>query len=58
MESKRIKAGITPKRNVGPGCVFQHDGRSHHTRTQKITAAAAAELSMMLTERTTGGLMK
>src|SRR2546425_7545575 len=57
-ESRRRMAGVTPKRNVGPGCVFQHDGRSHHTRTQKTSPIAAAALSMTLTERSTDGLIK
>jgi hypothetical protein len=37
---RRIRGAI-PKKNVGPGCVFQQEGRSHHTSVERIRAVIA-----------------
>jgi len=58
IESRSSIAGTRPKRSVGPGCTFQHEGRAHHTRRLRTRANAATSLSNTLRERFTAGVMK
>src|SRR5579872_4433148 len=49
--SSRAMAGEAPRKNVMPGCVRQHSGRNHQTRTLRIAAIVA-----ILVARTAGML--
>ena len=49
---------MQPKRNVGPGCVFQQVGRSHHTSIHSINAMVAIKLSSAVRERSFAGVKK
>ena len=58
IESKRVNAGVSPNRSVGQGCIFQHDGRSHHTSTLRMSPNAAISLASALNKRLAAGVIK
>src|SRR5215471_1189313 len=50
MVRKSRMSGTIPKRNVGPGCAFQQEGRIHQTSTQSTNAVMAISLSSVLND--------
>src|SRR5579863_6425423 len=52
----RVMKEDTPRRNVTPGCVFQHEGRSHQTSVLSARAMRAISFSRPTKERFAAGV--